>query len=72
MSTLKLALQHHRFPNDSATYRDYLQQLAERADVGLDGVQPWDMTVHNDRLWRCIVSEEQRRMAEKNLPGIAR
>ena len=69
MSTLKHALQHHLFTNDSATYRDYLQQLAERAEVGLDGVRPWDMTVHNDRLWRRIISEGSLGAGEAYMDG---
>ena len=69
MSTLKHALQHHLFTNDSATYRHYLQHLAERADVGLDGVRPWDMTVHNDRLWRRIISEGSLGAGEAYMDG---
>ncbi|MGQ7846028.1 cyclopropane fatty acyl phospholipid synthase [Granulosicoccus sp. 3-233] len=69
MSTLRHALQQHLFTSDSATYRDYLQQLAERADIGLEGVRPWDMTVHNDGLWRRIVSEGSLGAGEAYMDG---
>lgn len=69
MSTLRHALQHHLFPNDSATYREYLQHLATGADVAFDGVRPWDMMVHDDRLWRRIVSEGSLGAGEAYMDG---
>ncbi len=69
MSTLRHALQHHLFPNDFATYRDYLQQLAAGADVEFNGIRPWDMMVHDERLWRRIVSQGSLGAGEAYMDG---
>ena len=69
MTTLRFALQHRFLHNDSATYREYLQRLADRADVRFDGSRPWDMKIHDERLWHRIVSDGSLGLGEAYMDG---
>jgi len=51
------------------TLRDRIQALLERADVRIDGDRPWDIRVHDERLYARILAEGTLGAGESYMDG---
>lgn len=69
MTTPRTSFPLSLFTKNAAAYRDYIEQLAAVADIKINGTRPWDIQVHDERMFHRIISNGSLGAGEAYMQG---